>query len=248
MKTNPALFLIAVAITLVTLMGCHGGGGQIVLPDISNFKVEATPTFVLGSTDSITVKSTSLIPGGYEVCYNLTGANVSANDTAIFLLDNGKGTFATSVLTNPGITKITITQIINNSSGYSSIFANNTATFTDSTGIMYCTLKSNAYRATDLHATLSGAVLTVMGTVWSPLTKVYFSLGHYTGAAGSTAFNAGDATAGNGWAGYITTDTITAQHGVVTITGISPTLTGTFSFTGTESSAVSSGTFSCPAP
>ena len=240
-------FMFAV---MAAFSGCtNGGGGDIVLPDIASFAVTAAPLFAPGGTDSITITSSTLTAGGYEVCYNLTGANASAHDTAIFAMNNGVGTFATPVLHSPGVTTITITTIINGSTGYSSVTKKNTATFSDSTGSMACTLKGSLYKVADVHATLTGSVLTIKGTQWSPLTDVYFSISNYAAATGTTAFNITNATGSNGSAAYVTgTDTVRSQYGTVTITGTSPLITGTFSFTGRDSSKVSAGTFSCPAP
>ena len=251
MKINPLKYLGALCFAAIGFAGCTGSGGTILFPDISNFAVWAPPTFVPGTRDSVSIQSSSLTPGPYEVCYYITGANLSANDTALILMNGGSGSFMTPILTNPGNCKITLSMIINNSSGYSSLIKKNTANITDSTGTFSCLAKDSVFKVTDVNATLSGTALTIKGTQWSPLDKIYFTLNNYTGAPGTTTFNAGDATSVNGSAGFSTpTTSVPARYGTVAITAISPVLRGTFSFTCaiSDSTRIANGTFSCPAP
>jgi len=108
---------------------------------------------------------------------------------------------------------------------------------------MDATIAGKSFSGTNCTATISGASLAVDGGVFtsSPVYP-YLTLGifNYTGtgtyAIGGTSVNLGgvDSSA---------SVVLVSQYGTVTITSVSPNIVGTFSFTCSDSTKVSGGTF-----
>jgi len=237
-------FLVAMILMVaIANTGCTLSGGDIVLPNVANLSIQSLSTFVPGDSVLVTLYSTTLIPGAYEIHYSLGGANVANGQTAEVNLLNDTCSFYTIVMANAGISSLTITEITNSSGGNASTDVYKT--FSDSTGQMASAISvaGSGFSAQDVNATLTGTLLTIKGTYWKPLETITLNIDNYTHSTGSYTLNAG------GTAIYtIPGATDSSVDGVVNITATSPLLTGTFSFTCKDSTRLSSGTFSCVAP
>lgn len=245
--------------TTTSNMGCNKSDSPAnplkVIPDVANFLLDAA-TFVLGQASNITIHSTSLGAGTFTVNYSLSGAVNLVNQTAQLIMNGGVGTFQTPTISTAGNVAITINSISNSSGGSATLTTGNTKTFTDSTGLMTCQLNGNAFRATDIHATLAGTMLSVHGVFWDPLTTVTFHIDYWNHATGTTHFDNNDLEfAGNNYSTFNGAAVFNGPSGIypsangsITITSTSPLLTGTFAFKAEDSSIISSGTFSVPAP
>jgi hypothetical protein len=226
------------------------------LPDVADFLLSAASTFVAGAASTISIHSSSLGAGAFTVHFDLSGANTMSGLTAALNMSGNDGTFQTPTLPNAGNTNINITSITNSSGGSANITTNNTFKFTDSTGLLTCSVNGKAYRALDVHASLAGSMLTIHSVYWDPLATVTVHIDYWNHAVGTTYFNSNDLSfAGNnnstfnGAGVYNGTSILPSQHGMITISSITSSLiTGTFSFTAQDSSIISSGNFSCPAP
>ncbi len=260
MKKSLSVFMICAVLVFTANSGCVKPSNNptnpvSALPNLANFILQGASTFVAGAASVISISSSSLGAGTFTVNYNLSGANTANGLTASMTMSGTTGTFQTPPLANAGNTNITINSI-SNSGGSAPVTSNNTFAFTDSTGLLTCTVGSHAYRAMDVHATLAGSMLTIHSVYWDPLATVTLYVDYWAHITGSTYFNSNDLSfAGNptstfnGSAVYNGTSILQSQHGVITITSTGPTLiTGTFSFTAQDSSIISSGNFSCPAP
>jgi hypothetical protein len=259
MKKTFVILLTCTVLMFTANTGCVKSSNPTnpvsALPDLANFLLQGASTFVAGAASTISINSSSLGAGTFTVNYNLSGANIASGLTAAMTMVGSSGTFQTPALANAGNTNITINSI-SNSGGSAPVTSNNTFVFTDSTGLLTCNVGSHAYRAMDVHATLAGSMLTIHSVYWDPLATVTLYVDYWTHTAGTTLFNSNDLSfAGNntstfnGNAVYNGTSILPSQHGVITITSTGPTLiTGTFSFTAQDSSVISSGNFSCPAP
>jgi uncharacterized protein YjdB len=82
------------------------------LPDVSNFATVASDP-CQGSGSVVTITSTTLDNGTYNVTYNLVGANSATGVVGSLTMAGGTGTFTTSSLTGVGATTIIITNISN---------------------------------------------------------------------------------------------------------------------------------------
>ena len=217
-----------------------------------------------GASAVISLASTTLGDGTFNVSYNISGVNNLINQIATLAMSGGTGTFSTAVLNNSGDNTITINSI-SNSKGSSNVTSGNTFKFYDSTGLMTANVSGTSggpttFRATHVDAALTGTMLTINGVMWEPwLTTVDLVVYNYTsGQTGTIYFNKNDLSSGsttstfNGSASYGVAGNGLAisdigQWGSVTITSTSPLLTGSYQFkNGPDSSMVSSGTFSCP--
>ena len=250
MKRVPVMCLVGLFFLYTANISCTFSGGDIILPDISNLSIKSVSTFVPGDSVTVTLYSSSLLAGSYIVYYSLSGANVIAKDTAIFNLNDSIATFTTPALTNPGNTTLFISEITSSSGGNATVMKNNTITFSDSIGLMTAKINdTGSYRVTHVTATLAGTLLTIKGINWNSMATITLNVENYTGSTGTINFNAGNTTSDNGNALYSTkTKTDSSQHGIIIITNTAPLITGTFSYTNKDSSTISSGTFSCPAP
>jgi len=79
-------------------------------PDLSSFSTAAANT-CQGSGSTVTITSSSLADGTYNVTYNLSGANSGTGLVAILTMSAGTGTFTTTSLANAGGTTIVITNV-----------------------------------------------------------------------------------------------------------------------------------------
>ena len=269
MKKYALLSLIALSVAYTTNTGCTvaSTGNNLSLPDISSLQVAAS-SFVKGASSLISIASSSLGSGTFTVNYSLSGANNLTNQVATLIMNAGSGTFSTPSLsgTSSGTT-ITINSITNSAGGSANITSNNSTVFSDSSGLMTATVAGasggpTSFRGTHVNATLAGTLLSIDGVMWTPwLTTITLYLDYYAGTTGPVYFNSNDLSAfprdtyssyngstAYGVAGNGLAISDLSADGVVNITSTSPLITGTFSFTNSDSSIVSSGNFSCPAP
>jgi uncharacterized protein YjdB len=98
-------------------------------PNVSNFSTSATNP-CQGAGSSITISSTSLAAGTYNVTYNLVGANSSSGNVGSVTMAANTGTFTTVSLANAGATTIVITGMTNGSGCSVSVSSGNVAGFT----------------------------------------------------------------------------------------------------------------------
>ncbi len=82
------------------------------LPDVSNFATVASDP-CQGSGSVVTITSTTLDDGTYNVTYNLVGANSATGVIGSLTMVGGTGTFTTSSLTGVGATTVIITNVSN---------------------------------------------------------------------------------------------------------------------------------------
>jgi hypothetical protein len=101
---------------------------QIV--DITNFTSPTATNPCPGSSSVVTVNSTSLGTATFTVTYDLSGANISSNNTAVLTMGASSGTFSipSSLLATVGSTSVTITNIATATCN-KNLTADNVATF-----------------------------------------------------------------------------------------------------------------------
>ncbi len=99
------------------------------VPDVSNFSTSATSP-CQGTGSSVTINSTSLPAGTYNVTYNLVGANSATGVVGSVTMASNTGTFTTSSLANAGGTTVIITGMTSASGCSSSVSSGNVAGFT----------------------------------------------------------------------------------------------------------------------
>ena len=261
------LFTLTFLVLMIANAGCvkPGGGGTnpvLAIPDIANFELKAASTFVAGAASTISILSSSLGDGTFNVNFNITGADNLSNQTATLTMSGGSGTFNTPALSTAGQNSITINSISNSAGGSANVTSNNTYSFSDSTGLMTATasIGTSSFRAMHVTASLAGSLLTIDGVMWTPkLTTITVHLDYFNHTMGTTYFNMNDLTPGDiastfnggasfGIAGGGTAVSDLSAHGSVTITSLTPLIKGTFSFTNTDSSTISGGNFMCTAP
>ncbi len=261
MKRSLLLCLLALTFTYTTNTGCikSPGGGGVTLPDLSSFSVAAS-SFAVGAASTIEIASSSLGSGTFTVNYSLSGANNLVNQAATIIMNAGAGTFQTPALTGVSTTEgttITINSIQNSAGGSANPSGNNVQTFSDSTGLMTATITGasggpTSFRGIQVSALLAGENLQIDGVIFTPvLTAIDLNVHNYMHANSTTAINISDPGTNAGAFYNVSGNGIAiadiAQTGTISITGTSPLLTGTFSYTNQDGSVVS-GSFSCPAP
>jgi hypothetical protein len=261
-------FLVGM-VAMTANSGCtkSGGSNPIVaaIPDIANFELQAASAFVAGAASTISILAPSLGSGAFTVNFNLTGANTLSNQTATLTMNGSTGTFQTPALSNSGETNISINSITNSAGGSANVTSNNTYSISDSTGLMTGTYTSGStkttLRATHVLASITLSQLNIIGVIWEPnLININVTDYLYSNAPATVNFNFnsnipssptnnstynGDAS--YGFAGASGTISDLSAHGFITITTVSPLLTGNFSYTNEDSSTVVC-TFSCPNP
>ena len=250
LKISLAVLMLAVALPI----GCvkTPDGSNSGMPDISNFAIEAASTWTAGAASLISISSSTLGAGTFIVHFNLTGANNLSGLTTTLDMSGGTGTFQTPVLTISGETNVIITSISNSSGASSNLTSNNSYTFADSTGIMTATVNGVAsFRSTHVTALLpggAGATLAISGVKWNPLTTINLYIANFPNTPMTMTFTSFSDFAGS--THYSAPAPVNSQfgaHGHVTVTTVSPLLTGSFTFTNEDSSVVI-GNFSCPHP
>ena len=265
-------FKFIVALLIVVFSGTSGcvktpGGNSITdLIDVSNFLLKASVAFVKGAAATIGVSAPSLAAGTYTVHFNLTGYNAANGLTATLAVSGGSGSFQTPVLANAGPTSVQVTSITSASGTSATISSGNSSSMFDSTGTMNATYTPASGSPTTIHATdvtaqISGGALYIYGVQWPPTNLINISLTDYLydGTTRSVSFDFSDSSPEgsptstfNGGASYgvsgssgVISDL--SQTGTITLTAISPLITGSFTYTNQDGSVVA-GTFSCVHP
>ena len=119
-------------LTVKNANGCQSSSKSFTVtvassPNISNFSISAA-NGCAGTGAIVTVNSTSLVAGVYNVKYDLTGATVSSNNLATMTVSGNTGTF-TALASNVGATTVTITEVSLVGCA-TAVSSNNTANFT----------------------------------------------------------------------------------------------------------------------
>jgi uncharacterized protein YjdB len=115
----------------LTSTGCYTSVIATVnaTPNVSAFSTSVTNP-CQGNGASVTINSTSLAAGIYNVTYNLTGANSATGVVGSVTMASNTGTFLTSSLANAGSTTIQITSMTNVSGCSSTVVSGGIAGFT----------------------------------------------------------------------------------------------------------------------
>ncbi|MCW3124322.1 MAG: hypothetical protein JWQ38_3814, partial [Flavipsychrobacter sp.] len=120
--TVPAALVAATGTYSVAVNNGTGSGCTVtyttaatvkVSPDVSVFIIPFATTPCQGAISTVTVNSTSLPAGSYQVTYDLSGSNIATGLVASITMSGTSGTFTTSALANAGPTTLTITSITN---------------------------------------------------------------------------------------------------------------------------------------
>ncbi len=262
-------FIIALLVVVFSATsGCvktPGGNSVTDLLNVANFLLKASVAFVKGAAATIGVGAPSLADGTYTVHFNLTGANVASGLSATLAMSGGNGSFQTPAMVSDGPTSVQVTSITSASGSAAAITSGNTSSLFDSTGTMNATYtpatgSAISFHATDVTASISGGALYISGVQWPQPNLVNINLTDYlyTGAIGTVAFNSNDLSSSgptstfNGSAAYglsgssgVISDL--SAHGSITITTLTPVVSGSFTYTNQDSSVVT-GTFSCVHP
>ncbi len=246
MKKLLSIALFGLAIAMTTLSGCvktsdsTGGSG----PDVSIFLLTKASSVIAGLQSNITVSSASLGSGTFTIHYNLSGLNSGTNLSAVLNMSGGIGTFQTQAFTATGATTVTVTSITNSANQTTSIMSNNSIAV--STGAMSFTKSGATVTSDEVHTGLAGSLLSIEGIKWDPLTTINLYIDSYYSAPVVVNFTQ---SSFNGSAHYTAPGVAQiANYGNITITSVSPYITGTFSFTNPDSSKIMSGTFTAPMP
>jgi gliding motility-associated-like protein len=87
-------------------------------PNVTNTQIAATDPICLGFSNTVSLSDSGTLSNGtYTIIYNLSGANVSTNNSATITVLNGSSSFTvpSSLLTSAGNTTVTIVSIQNTS-------------------------------------------------------------------------------------------------------------------------------------
>ena len=253
MKKISGKAFVALFVVFVAVMGCSKNGGnnaEVPLPNIGDFTIVNATAFAAGSTSTVNIYCSTLGSGTYSVHFDLTGSNTDSSRSATLVMNNNVGSFKTPVLNNAGETFLTLNSITNINGGGTAFVTNRTYTLSDSTGLMSAIVGgSTTFNAYDVLATLTGNQLTIRGTVPEPSQNVItLVIDSFTRTNGVINFS-----------NYIVPEVAHALYqmpvggfvsanGVINIITVQPVLSGTFSFTGMDSTKVTSGSFSCATP
>lgn len=253
MKTIFKGSLAALLVMFVVLASCSKQGSndaQVGLPDVSDFRIAKALPFSAGSSSTVSIYSNSLGSATFKVHYDLTGSNTLLSQTSTLVMKGGAGVFVTPKMPNAGLTFLTINSITNSKGGGTVLLENNKYTISDSTGLLSAIIDSTYnFYATDLVATLDSNHLTIRGVIAEPNTStITLYIDNFKRSNGSIYFSNYDVpeiahamyTFPGG--GFL------SANGVIKIITVSPTLSGSFSFTGMDSTTVTSGLFAVPTP
>ena len=116
----------------VAHVGGAGAAGQVVISFInaSDFNVSATPTTICaGAAVTITMTSTTLINGSYDITYSTTNPNNSTG-TATVTFTGGTASFTVNGLTGPTSSTVTINSVTSAGWTCNTLLTGKTATIT----------------------------------------------------------------------------------------------------------------------
>jgi hypothetical protein len=252
MKKNIPGFMFVMLLCMTTLsMSCTPKDDVVPniddLVDVSDFSLDYASVFTEGAGAMMYISSTSLDDGDYTMYFDLAGTNPMSNVEAIMSFAGDKGTFKTPSLTNPGDMTITLKSIKDSEGKTVSITKNNVKSFTDSNGLMVWTYKGTTYTAKHVLPMLTGGNLSITGRIWkAPGIQHVLYFDNFSGSPSTCNFS--KATLPTKGGSNLSTDLQLGQYGTITVTGTSPLLTGTFSYTTSDSNKVTLGTFSCKKP
>jgi hypothetical protein len=252
MKKKISIFMTAMVIGVTTLnMSCQPNDNSIPgvddIIDLSDFSFDYASVFSEGASALMYITSSSLPDGDYTMIFDLSGANPMSNVEALMSFANDKGTFKTPVLPQAGDMTITLKSIKSSDGKTAAITKSNVKNFTDSNGLMVWTYKGNTYTAKHVIAMMNGSNLSITGRIWAaPGTQHILYFDNFSGSPSTCNFSKASLPTKGG--SNLSTDLQLGQYGTITVAGTSPLLTGTFSYTTSDSNKVTLGTFSCKAP
>lgn len=247
MKKLLQISLLGLAIALTTVTGCIKApditNTTSDLPDVGGFTLTKASSFIAGLASNVTVLAGGLSSGTFTIHYNLSGSNTSTDLTATLTMSGGTGTFKTSVLNTTGATTLTVTSVTNSNNKSSNITSGNSINI--KAGSMSLTRNGVTFLSDEASASVTGSLLNIHGIKWDPLTTADVTLYYYANVPTIVHFIGIDSAG----ASYSPPSGIFHDaHGVINLISTSPMLTGTFSYTAEDSSLVTGGTFSVPAP
>jgi hypothetical protein len=243
-------FLAISVLSGVIFLSCkkNSGSGS---PNVTDFSVVDSGIFLGGARATVTVNSTTLADGTYTLYYLMFPVGFvkpySTLIPATLVISNHTGTFKTEPL-DTNFVIVQVDSLVNGAGAYASV--NKLVTLTDSTGMM--TLQMNGrdtFRTPNVNATYSSGMVQV--SACSPKSGVmgqyrYVTL-YVNNSLGTQSFHN---TANQGaYSAFILSQTYfnAFVEEEVTLTSLTPLITGSFSATCADSTKMS-GTFSCPAP
>jgi len=184
-------------------------------PNVSNFSIPSVSLGCATAPVTVTVNSTTLGSGTFNVTYNVSGANSSAGNVATMTFSGTSGTFTTNALPNTGSTTITVTSVAN-ASGCSAAVSASSAPFTVNAGVAPIT--GTFVICNGSSTTLSDAT---SGGTWSSTSTGVATIGSSSGlvnsvSAGSTTISY---TVGSGCAATALFAVGSASPTIYTVTG-----------------------------
>ncbi|MCD6013632.1 MAG: hypothetical protein K0Q79_3494 [Flavipsychrobacter sp.] len=239
---------LALAVLIGILFSCKKNNQKPAPPDVSNFSLVDSGTFIPGGRAKVRVNSTTLPDGTYTIYYySATSVPVKTNGgPATLVMSNHTGTFHTEPLDTPYYVIIRADSIVNGAGGGAKV--KYTALFTDSLGMMVAQMNGNDFFKTPgVKATSNGARVYLQGILPRPSVRggysyIFLNIENKLGVQ-----NINDTM---GVCGIFANETMNEIHfarGEVTIGSLAPLFTGSFAVTCMDSSKMT-GTFSCLAP
>lgn len=152
-------------------------------PNVNNFNISAT-SVCIGLVSTVTINSTTLGNGTYQITYNIGGANFASGITTTLSMNNGTGTFVTPNLFNTGLNSLTITFIRSGSGCGTSISAGNTTNFNVNTTIDVSNLSTAASSAC---VGFASTVTVNSTTIGNGTYTITYDLSGATSSIGNTA-------------------------------------------------------------
>ncbi len=125
------------SVTVTDNNGCTSAIGSTLpvtvspLPNVTDFSMPSATSGCIGVSSTVTVNSSSLGAGTFNVIYDLTGANTVTAHTASLVIASGTGSFTipSTDLTGSGATTVTVTAVAGGGGCNSTLSAGNTANF-----------------------------------------------------------------------------------------------------------------------
>jgi hypothetical protein len=243
-------FLVVAVLAGALFLSCKKSKGPT--PDLDNFTMADSGSFLPGGQATITVNSTTLADGTYTIYYVIfPDGYVKPYATGVhstLVMSNHVGTFQTAPLDTPNYVVISA-ESISNQAGGTTFVNSRLGSYVDSLGMMKVQKNGkDTFSTPAVKAKFNGAMIEV--DAYSP------QLGTITGYDFVTLiFNNQlgvqilDSNNGQGQYGHFY-NSVTANiftRTTLTITSLTPLLTGSFSAVCADSTKFT-GTFSCPAP
>lgn len=249
MKIIRSLLAISV-LAAVLFLSCkkNSGSGS---PNVTDFSVVDSGIFLSGGRATVKVNSTTLTDGTYTLYYFIFPVGfvnpIRTSIPATLVMSNHTGTFQTEPL-DTNFVIVQVTSIVNGAGADADV--NKLVTLTDSTGMMRLQMNGrDTFKTPNVNATYSRGMVQV--SACSPVSGIMGTYRYVTlyvnNNLGTQIFHN---TANQGeYSAFILSKTHfnAFVEEEVTLTSLTPLITGSFSATCADSTKMS-GTFSCPAP